>query len=145
MSHIHRVGTEITRGSSLVAALERLGVPFQVSTNLERNSLPMPGFAGSTTRCAAFISREDVSRTTGTHCYNGLGFVWNGRGYDLAIDPMDAYAKEHQALTQRITQEYARAELHWQLDHNPQLAGYTAEEEELADGTIRIELHSWGG
>lgn len=144
MSHYKKITCEIKNPASLVAALQKLGLDPQFGLNLKVNDQVLKNRWGSMIssavdhNCAIVVTRETIaSKADDMRFYggfNGVGFEWNGYGYDMIMDGNGGPCAD------TIKQTYALIE----TKRLAELQGYTVEEEYMTDGTIRLTCSSNG-
>ena len=135
MSKYKVIKTEFKNGASLVKALLDLGVKFEESANLKQNNVVLKTswrtFGSSDYDVAIAIQRE-AAREAGLGFMDGLGFQWNGTGYNLIEDHSSTMVEKMNQLRQR----YAVHEVRRQA----RVKGYGIQEQAQTDGTIRMTL-----
>ncbi|MBD2020189.1 DUF1257 domain-containing protein [Leptolyngbya sp. FACHB-36] len=126
MSHFSQIKTQIRKLSSLQAALTDLGIDWKAGPQ------PVRGYRGQTRTAEVTIEQD-----------NGydVGFSWNGNEYELVAD-LQYWA---QPLTvdrflSKVTQRYA---YHTVLSETTQKGFQVAEQQQNADGSIRLVLQRW--
>jgi Protein of unknown function (DUF1257) len=126
MSHFSQIKTQIRNVVSLKAALTDLGIDWKAGPQDVR------GYQGQSLAAEVAIEQE-----------NGydIGFSWNGTEYELVAD----LQFWHQPLTverflSRVTQKYA---YHSVLSTTTNQGFHVTEEQQSADGSIRLVLQRW--
>lgn len=127
MSHFSQIKTQIRNLSSLQSALTDLGVDWK------SGPCPVRGYRGQTETAEVAIEQD-----------NGydIGFRWNGAEYELVADLQ--YWKQESNVDRflsRVTQRYA---YHTVLNESTQKGFQVAEQQQNADGSIRLVLQRWG-
>lgn len=128
MSHFSQVKTQIRNLDSLKAALTDLGIDWK------SGPCDVRGYQGQTHNAELAIAQE-----------NGydIGFVWNGSEYSLVTDlqywqqtgTVDRFIK-------KVTQRYAYNTV---MSTTSEKGFQVAEEQQNADGSIRLVLQRWNG
>ena len=128
MSHFSQVKTQIRNLTSLKTALTDLGIEWK------SGPCDVRGYQGQTQSADLAIAQD-----------NGydIGFVWNGSEYALVTDlqywqqtgGVDRFIK-------KVTQRYA---YHTIMDTSSEKGFQVAEEQQNADGSIRLVLQRWNG
>ncbi len=126
MSHFSQIKTQIRNLSSLQSALTDLGVDWK------SGPCPVRGYRGQTETAEVAIEQD-----------NGydIGFRWNGAEYELVADLQ--YWKQESNVDRflsRVTQRYA---YHTVLNESTQKGFQVAEQQQNADGSIRLVLQRW--
>ena len=139
MSKYTQIKTEFKNGASLCKALTALGVTYNRSADLCKNgAVLMANWTrwGGVNQDVAVAVQKHSPATGGLCDMDGLGFKWNGAGYDLVQDHYDQENSTVQAALGRLRQEYAKAEVY----RLAQSKGYTVREQPDKTGVIRLEL-----
>jgi hypothetical protein len=127
MSHFSQIKTQIRNLDSLKSALSDLGVDWKSDAGAVR------GYKGDTQAAAIVIEQP-----------NGydVGFAWNGQEYELVTD-MQFWQLNHSVdhFLRQVTQRYA---YHTVLTQTQTQGFQLAEEQQQADGSIRLVLQRWG-
>ena len=128
MSHFSQVKTQIRNLDSLKAALTDLGIEWK------SGPCDVRGYQGQTHNAELAIAQD-----------NGydIGFVWNGSEYSLVTDlqywqqtgTVDRFLK-------KVTQRYAYNTV---MSTTSEKGFQVAEEQQNADGSIRLVLQRWNG
>lgn len=126
MSHFSQIKTQIRDLSSLQAALTDLGIDWKADTQ------PIRGYRGQTRTAEVTIEQD-----------NGydVGFSWNGQEYELVADLQ--YWKQPlsvEGFLSRVTQRYA---YHTVVNETTRQGFQVAEQEQQADGSLRLVLQRW--
>ncbi len=126
MSHFSQIKTQIRNLSSLQSALTDLGVDWK------SGPCPVRGYRGQTETAEVAIEQD-----------NGydIGFRWNGAEYELVADLQ--YWKQESNVDRflsRVTQRYA---YHTVVNESTQKGFQVAEQQQNADGSIRLVLQRW--
>lgn len=126
MSHFSQIKTQIRNLSSLQSALTDLGVDWK------SGPCPVRGYRGQTETAEVAIEQD-----------NGydIGFRWNGSEYELVADLQ--YWKQESNVDRflsRVTQRYA---YHTVVNESTQKGFQVAEQQQNADGSIRLVLQRW--
>jgi hypothetical protein len=126
MSHFSHIKTQLRNISSLQAALTDLGIDWT------SGSQPVKGYRGQTRTAEVAIAQS-----------NGydIGFAWNGQEYELVADlqywnqpwPVDRFLS-------KVTQRYA---YHTVMTETAQKGFQVTEQQQQADGSIRLVLQRW--
>lgn len=138
MSKYKEISTEIKRKDSLIKALEDLGIEFEISKDGKANVIPLVSHwsSGTTQNVAVAIQRDKLSRFVGGNTYDGLGFKWNGSGYELIADHYDTNSTSTMKKINQIKQRYAFHEVKRQA----RIKGYNVREIQTSTGVIRLQL-----
>jgi hypothetical protein len=126
MSHFSQIKTQIRNLSSLQSALTDLGVDWKAGP------CPVRGYRGQTETAEVAIEQD-----------NGydIGFRWNGSEYELVADLQ--YWKQESNVDRflsRITQRYA---YHTVVNESANKGFQVSEQQQNADGSIRLVLQRW--
>lgn len=126
MSHFSQIKTQIRNLSSLQSALTDLGIDWKPGPQKVR------GYRGQTRDAEIAIEQE-----------NGydVGFSWNGSEYELVADLQ--YWRQGVPVNHflnRVTQRYA---YHTVLNETAQKGFQVSEQQQNADGSIRLVLQRW--
>ncbi|NET35239.1 MAG: DUF1257 domain-containing protein [Cyanothece sp. SIO1E1] len=130
MSHFSQIKTQIRNLSSLQSALTDLGVAWQPGPKDIR------GYREQTRKAEVTIEQD-----------NGydIGFSWNcdRKEYELVADlQFWQQAWSVDGFLNRVTQRYA---YHTVLNETSQQGFQVAEQQQQADGSIRVVLQRWSG
>ncbi|MGB0561852.1 MAG: DUF1257 domain-containing protein [Spirulinaceae cyanobacterium] len=126
MSHFSNIKTQLRNLTSLKAALGDLNLDWQEGPR------PVRGYQGQT-RTAEVVLEQ-------TNDYD-IGFSWNGSEYELVADlqywqqPLSV-----EGFLQQITQRYAYNTV---LSESQNQGFQVAEEQQQADGSIRLVVQRW--
>ncbi len=128
MSHFSQIKTQIRNLPSLQSALTDLGVEWKAGP------CPVRGYRGQTETAEVAIAQD-----------NGydIGFRWNGSEYELVADLQ--YWKQDANVDRflsKVTQRYA---YHTVVTESTQKGFQVAEQQQNADGSIRVVLQRWAG
>jgi hypothetical protein len=134
MSKYHKIKTEILNPESLLSALADMHIkPTWLSDDLRRNGTTLmthwETFGGRNQQVAISVDRS-VLINAGYDAMDGIGFAWNGNGYDLLADHYDEVKPWVGKLKQRYTLHEAK--------RLARLQGYTLTETTMQDGSIRL-------
>lgn len=126
MSHFSQIKTQIRNLVSLEAALTDLGIEWKSGPQAVR------GYRGQTRNAQIAIEQE-----------NGydLGFSWNGKEYELVADLQ--YWQQDLSVDgflRKVTQRYA---YHTVLSETAKQGFQVSEQEQNADGSIRLLVQRW--
>lgn len=126
MSHFSQIKTQIRNLTSLKSALTDLGVEWK------QGPCPVRGYRGLTETAEVAIEQD-----------NGydIGFRWNGSEYELVADLQ--YWKQEWTVDRflsRVTQRYA---YHTVVNETTQKGFQLTEQQQNADGSIRLVLQRW--
>lgn len=126
MSHFSQIKTKIRNLDALKSALTDLKVDWKPGPQ------PVRGYQQQV-RTADVVVEQD----------NGydLGFSWNGKEYELVTD-LDFWQQGHSVngFLNQVTQRYA---YHTVMHETTQKGFQVAEQQENADGSIRLVLQRW--
>ena len=128
MSHFSNIKTQIRNLTSLKTALTDLGIEWKEGPH------PVRGYQGQT-QTAQIVVEQDNN-------YD-IGFSWNGSEYELVADlqywqqPLTV-----ESFLRRVTQGYA---YHTVLNESAQQGFQVAEQQQNADGSIRLVVQRWSG
>jgi len=127
MSHFSQIKTKIRNLNALQCALTDVGIDWKLGPQ------PVRGYRGQTHTADLAIEQS-----------NGydVGFSWNGQEYELVADlqywqqPLSV-----EGFLNRVTQRYA---YHTVVATTANQGFQVAEQEQQADGSIRLVLQRWG-
>lgn len=141
MSKYRQILTEYKNGDSLVKALADLKVEHSRAANLRENGVTLTThwsgtWGGRDQRVAIAVDRDQLGRALGHRPMDGLGFAWNGSGYDLIQDQHDGWRAEDLQLLARLRQRYAFHE----VTRLARAKGYSVRETPGEAGRIRLTL-----
>ena len=126
MSHFSQIKTQIRNLTSLQAALTDLGIAWKSGPREVR------GYQGQT-HTAEIVIEQD----------NGydIGFVWNNQDYELIAD-LQFWRQDWsvEGFLRKITQRYAYNTV---VSETTQKGFQVAEQQNQADGSIRLVLQRW--
>lgn len=139
MSVYREIKTEFKNFKSLKKALEDFGLDCICSPDGKTNTVEVKSnyHNGNLLFAALFVERRSLEAKIG-HVFGGLGFAWNGAGYDLVVDNLDEQKHNAKKLLDGIRQRYAYHEIKRQAWER----GYSLVESKTSDGTIRLQLRS---
>lgn len=126
MSHFSQIKTQIRNLSSLQAALTDLGIDWKSGPKEVR------GYRGQTYTAEVVIEQD-----------NGydIGFSWNGNEYELVADlQFWKQVGSVERFLNRVTQRYA---YHTVVSETSRKGFQVAEQQQNADGSIRLVLQRW--
>ncbi len=126
MSHFSQIKTQIRNLTSLQAALTDLGFDWKAGPRSVR------GYQGQTHTAEVVIEQN-----------NGydIGFRWNGTEYELVADlQFWQQTGSVDRFLNRVTQRYA---YHTVLNETAPKGFQVAEQQQNADGSIRLVLQRW--
>lgn len=126
MSHFSQIKTQLRNLDSLQSALTDLGVDWKPGPQ------EIKGYRGQTHSATIAIEQE-----------NGydIGFSWNGQAYELVADlqywqqPLSV-----QGFLNRVSQRYA---YHTVMNETARQGFQLAEQQQNADGSVRLVLQRW--
>lgn len=126
MSHFSQIKTQIRNLTSLQAALTDLGIDWK------SDSQDVRGYRGQT-RTAELTIEQD----------NGydIGFSWNGTEYELVADLQ--FWRQPLTVDRFLSQVTQRYAYHTVLTETTQKGFQVAEQQQNADGSIRLVLQRW--
>lgn len=128
MSHFSQIKTQIRNLTSLQAALSDLGVQWKSGPCQVR------GYQGQTKTAEVAIEQA-----------NGydIGFAWNGSEYELVADlQFWQQTGTVDRFLNRVTQRYA---VHTVTNVGANQGFQVAQQEQNADGSVRLVLQRWQG
>jgi hypothetical protein len=128
MSHFSTIKTQLRDLNSLQSALDNLGVTWKAGPH------PVRGYRGDR-RTAEVVIEQD----------NGydVGFSWNGAEYELVADLQ--YWQQPLTVNRflsKVTQQYALSSV---LATTIEQGFQVSEQQQQADGSIRLVLQRWNG
>jgi hypothetical protein len=128
MSHFSQIKTQIRNLPALQSALTDLGIDWKAGPQT------VQGYQGQT-RSAELA----IAQTNGTD----IGFSWNGKEYELVAD-LDFWQQSWsvERFLNKVTQRYA---YHTVVNTTSQQGFQIAEQQQQADGSIRLVVQRWGG
>jgi len=126
MSHFSQIKTQIRDLTALQSALTDVGVAWKSGPQ------PVRGYRGQTRTADVAIEQS-----------NGydVGFSWNGQEYELTADLQ--YWQQPwsvEGFLNRVTQRYA---YHTVVNTTAEQGFQVSEQEQQADGSIRLVLQRW--
>jgi hypothetical protein len=145
MSKYKRIACEFKNGESLLKALQDAGLKFEQARNLRENTVAVhthwKDYGSTEQPCALAIQKDDLSqgflsRGAQWGSMDGMGFAWNGSGYDLIQDQHDQSRPEMGALLDQLKQRYSYHE----ISRQARAKGYTVRELPGQNGTINLVL-----
>ncbi|MEB3274202.1 MAG: DUF1257 domain-containing protein [Prochlorothrix sp.] len=128
MSHFSHIKTQIRNLDSLQSALSDLGMDWKAGPQDVR------GYQGQTKTAAVVIEQQ-----------NGydLGFSWNGSEYELVADLQ--YWQQPLTVERFLSQVTQRYAFNTVLQASADQGFQVAEQQENADGSIRLVVQRWNG
>lgn len=140
MSAYKRIATEFRNGKSLEQALKDLGVEFSRGQSLTENSVTLntswgARYGGANQQVAIAVQRQEAIKA-GLGGYDGFGFVWTGKGYELVQDHYDENNESIAKTMNLLRQRYSYHEVVRQA----RARGYNIQQTTQANGSIRITL-----
>jgi hypothetical protein len=132
MSHYRKIKAEFKNAESLEKALKDLGYEFQKSADGKTNNVILQNNWGHGSSNVAIAVQQRIRQGF----YGGFGFSWNGAGYDLIEDDMDAGRQEGVGRLNQVRQRYSFHE----ITRQARLNGYMVNEVQTKDKTIRLVL-----
>ena len=139
MSAYKVIKTAFKVGESLERALEDLGIQFEKGQSFKVNGailILMGRSYGGVNQEVAFAIQQDEARRSGLGNMDGVGFRWNGSGYDLVQDHYDENNSHCANVMSRLKQRYTYHE----VSRQARARGYSVRENKMTDGTIRLTL-----
>jgi hypothetical protein len=140
MSAYKVIKTAFKVGESLEKALRDLGIQFEKGQSLKANGAILNTSWGRTyggiNQEVAFAIQQDEARRSGIGNMDGVGFRWNGSGYDLVQDHYDENNSHCADVMSRLKQRYTYHE----VSRQARARGYSVRENKMTDGTIRLTL-----
>lgn len=134
MSAYRVIQTEFRNLDSLLKALKEIGYENVKNTGTS-NTMSMWGYHGDLRpeTCAVWIDRAYVGSAS-----NDVGFAWNEKTgtYQAIISDYDQQATFTPSVMGKLKQQYAFQELSRQAKQK----GYTVQQEQTPQGTIRMKL-----
>ncbi len=128
MSHFSQIKTQIRNLPALESALSDLGLDWKSGPR------PVRGYQGQTQTANVVIEQD-----------NGydIGFSWNDQEYELVAD-IDFWKQDWSVdqFLQKVTQRYA---FHTVVNTSAEQGFQVAEQEQNADGSIRLVVQRWNG
>ncbi len=128
MSHFSHIKTQIRNLDALQTALGDLGIDWK------SGPVPVRGYQGQTTEAAVAIAQD-----------NGydIGFRWNGQEYELVADLQ--YWQQPLTVDRFLAQVSQRYALHTVLSTSAAQGFQVSEQQQNADGSIRLVVQRWNG
>lgn len=126
MSHFSQVKTQIRTLPALQAALTDLGIDWKAGPQ------PVAGYRGQN-RTADVVINQDNGY--------GVGFSWNGTEYELVAD-LEFWQQPWSIdrFLNKVTQRYA---YHTVVNTSAQQGFQVSEQQQTADGAIRLVVQRW--
>ena len=128
MSHFSQIKTQIRNLPALESALTDLGMDWKSGPR------PVRGYQGQTQTANVVIEQD-----------NGydIGFSWNEKEYELVAD-IDFWQQAWSVdrFLQKVTQRYA---YHTVVNTSADQGFQVSEQEQNADGSIRLVVQRWNG
>jgi hypothetical protein len=126
MSHFSQIKTQIRNLSSLKSALTDLGVDWK------EGPCQVRGYRGQTQNAEVAIEQD-----------NGydIGFSWNGSEYELVADLQ--FWRQNLTVDRFLSHVTRRYAYHTILNESTQKGFQVAEEQQNADGSVRLVLQRW--
>lgn len=137
MSKYKVIQTEYRTYDSLKKALADLKLECEFAKDVKCPTLPLYGYANDQRPEQASIAmrRPVVNRYSGG-ASNDIGFAWNGQAFEAIVSDYDQSCPGVVEMLNRLKQRYAYHEINRQA----RLKGYTAVEQNMPDGSIRLTL-----
>lgn len=126
MSHFSQIKTQIRNLTSLKSALTDLGIDWKSGDQ------PVRGYRGQVKTAEIAIEQQ-----------NGfdVGFSWNGSEYELVADLQ--YWQQPWTVERFLSQVTQRYAYHVVLNEGTQKGFQVSEQQQNADGSIRLVLQRW--
>jgi hypothetical protein len=126
MSHFSQIKTQLRHLPALQSALTDLGI------NWKPGPEQVAGYRGQTHTAELVIDQDNGY---------GVGFSWNGNEYELVAD-LDFWKQAWSVdrFLNKVTQRYA---YHTVVNTTAQQGFQVAEQQQEADGTIRLVVQRW--
>jgi hypothetical protein len=126
MSHFSQIKTQLRHLPALQSALTDLGI------NWKPGPEQVAGYRGQTHTAELVIDQDNGY---------GVGFSWNGNEYELVAD-LDFWKQAWSVdrFLNKVTQRYA---YHTVVNTTAQQGFQVAEQQQKADGTIRLVVQRW--
>jgi Protein of unknown function (DUF1257) len=126
MSHFSQVKTQIRTLSALQSALTDLGIDWKAGPQA------VAGYQGQSRTADLVIDQENGY---------GVGFSWNGAEYELVAD-LEFWQQPWsiERFLNKVTQRYA---YHTVVNTSAQQGFQVAEQQQTADGAIRLVVQRW--
>jgi hypothetical protein len=126
MSHFSQIKTQLRHLPALQSALTDLGI------NWKPGPEQVAGYRGQTHTAELVIDQDNGY---------GVGFSWNGNEYELVAD-LDFWKQAWSVVRflNKVTQRYA---YHTVVNTTAQQGFQVAEQQQEADGTIRLVVQRW--
>lgn len=139
MSKYRKIQSEIKTPESLMKALVDLGVQYECvdprANGVTLHTHWSGHWGGMDQQVAIAIQQGSLKRAAG-EAMDGMGFIWNGHGYDIVRDQHDQGNPLVDSFVNRLTQRYSYHEVQ-RLAH---AKGYSVRESSIQDGQIRVVL-----
>lgn len=128
MSHFSNIKTQIRNLESLQSALSDLQVDWKAGPH------PVRGYQGQTRQADVVIEQ-----------HNGydVGFSWNGQEYELVADLQ--YWQQPLTVNRFLSQVTQRYAVNTVLKTTGEQGFQVAEQQQNADGSIRLVVQRWNG
>ncbi len=128
MSHFSHIKTQIRNLEGLQVALSDLGLDWKSGPT------PVRGYQGQTSDAAVAIAQD-----------NGydIGFRWNGQEYELVADLQ--YWQQPLTVDRFLAQVSQRYAVHTVLSTSAAQGFQVSEQQQNADGSIRLVVQRWNG
>jgi len=140
MSKYRVIKSEFKTGESLLKALADCGLQCEHGPNLRENNATLKtswrgGWGGKDQQVSIAVSCHNLERVI-DHAMDGMGFVWNGAGYDLVQDQHDLERGDVNAMMNKLRQRYSYHEV-MRLAH---AHGYNVRETSSQNGQMRVKI-----
>lgn len=139
MSKYKVILSEFRDGECLCKALVDLNLPFEHGPNLRENGVTLKTdwvYRGEQNQQVAVAVTRSSLIKAGVPSYGGLGFAWNGKGYDLVQDSHNVYDPRAVDLLNKLRQRYSFHMIHAQARAH----GLMVQESRSANGDIDLVL-----
>lgn len=151
MSKYRLIKSEFRNPDSLIKALNDLGIAFDRSVNLRTNDVVLKTsfgegimlqlYHGENHDVAIAIQRDNLAKAAGLkRVVDGMGFSWNGSGYDLIQDHYNEMNRGVTDLTNKLKQRYSFHETMRLARAN----GYLVKSSTSENGKIRVVIQKVG-
>jgi hypothetical protein len=145
MSKYRLIKCEIKTPDSLIKALNDVGCAYTRSQDLRKNEAKLDTnwtrWGGKSQEVAIAIQRNHLANATGTSSVmDGIGFAWNGNGYDLIQDKHDVSNLKVTEFLNKLNQRYSYHE----AMRLARMNGYTVKSSTSENGKIRVVLQKVG-
>lgn len=135
MSKYKEIKTEFRNLISLLKALEDIGYPaskLEISQD-KSPSISLYGYQGDVRpeQASIVIRRQHVG-----HVSNDVGFAWDGKTFQAIVSEYDSGPTVFGNKLKRLAQQYAYHE----VKRHAKMNGYTTQEIQQGDGSIRLVL-----